>query len=385
VQWLSFDEPESRLKKAIKRGELLPAITSPERTTDLGESGHRADCLAALAFAIQDVARFKPISFKRIAQAISLNNQFEHFHPSSLLAKLHPQLNDYLGTELGWTENEKLWAALCLEFLSLALMAFQENDSQSQSDDGDSISFLTNVSNRIKASLDQQSVTECSAIVDLARNTFLQHYEEMRVQLSPEFLPEKLLMVEGQTEAILIPHFARLADFDLRRERILMISGGGANQVAKRFLTFRQTTRLPVACVLDGDAEAQYEIISQHIGGEDLLFSLESGELEDTFEITDFVQLLNRYLQSMTGVNAPSLVEFQALKKDLFSPLQKRTQTLNRIWRERSLGNFDKVEFAGFVAETIKSENEIPEEFAAMIQSIKQKWDKYKADTGDDS
>jgi hypothetical protein len=365
VQWLSFDEPQSRLRKAIKRDGF-----SAESASKISQ----ADYLAALAFAVADVARFKPLSFKRAAQAMSGHKLFESFHASQALGKIHPRLVEFLSVEHAWTEEEVIWAALCVDLLSRALASAQDGESQKQSAEFDAISFLTNVRNRIESHLQTEPVTECGALVRLATVTLSEHREEMRSQLSPDFLPEKLLIVEGQTEAILIPFFARLSDFDLCAERILMIAGGGANQVAKRFLSFREATKLPIASLLDGDAESQYEIICQHMQESDLLFSLPSGEFEDTFEVSRFVQLLNRYLQSMTGVNAPSLVEFQPLKKDLFSISQKRTLVLNKIWREKSLGNFDKVEFAEFVAQTIKSKDEIPKDLGFMIEKIKRTW-----------
>ncbi len=365
VQWLSFDEPQSRLRKAIKRDGFLA-----ESASKIGQ----ADYLAALAFAVADVARFKALSFKRAAQAMTGHKLFESFHSSKALGKIHPRLAEYLSSEHAWTEEEIIWAALCVDLLAHALASAQDGESHRQSAEFDAISFLTNVRNRIESHLQTESVTECGALVKLATVTLSEHREEMRSQLSADFLPEKLLIVEGQTEAILFPFFARLSDFDLCAERILMISGGGANQVAKRFLSYREATKLPIASLLDGDAESQYEIICQHMQESDLLFSLPSGEFEDTFEISRFVQLLNRYLQSMTGANAPSLIEFQPLKKDLFSISQKRTVVLNKIWREKSLGNFDKVEFAEFVAQTVKSKDEIPKDLDFMIEKIKRTW-----------
>ena len=365
MQWLSFDEPQSRLRKAIKRDAFL---------SDEPNQASQADCLAALAFAVADVSRFKPLSFKRAAQAIAGNKLFERFHSRQLLNKIHPQLAEFLAVGHGWAEEEIVWACLCIDLLATALAATEDGELQTQSAEFDAISFLTNVRNRIESTLQTEALTECGALVKLSTVTLSEHREEMRAQLAPDFLPEKLLIVEGQTEAILMPLFARLSDFDLSEQRILMLAGGGANQVAKRFLTYREATKLPIASLLDGDAESQYEIIGQHMQLSDLLFSLPSGEFEDTFEISKFVQLLNRYLQSMTGVNAPSLVEFQPLKKDLFSISQKRTLVLNKIWREKSMGNFDKVEFAEFVAQTIKSKDEIPKDLAFMIERMKEKW-----------
>jgi hypothetical protein len=365
VQWLSFDEPQSRLRKAIKRDGFFA-----ESTSKISQAAY----LSALAFAAADISRFKPLAFKRACQSIAASKHFDRIDSSDSLSKIHAQLPEFLKTKLGWSQEEIVWAQLCTDLLAQSLDSTQDGALRTQACQFDSILFLTNVKNRIESNLEISAHTECGALVSLAQETFHEHLEEMRSQLPHDFLPEKLLIVEGQTEAILIPFFARLSDFDFSEQRILMLSGGGANQVAKRFLSYREATKLPIASLLDGDAESQYEIICQHMQESDLLFSLPCGEFEDTFEISRFVQLLNRYLQAMTGVNAPSLVEFQPLRKELFTVSQKRTLVLNKIWREKSLGNFDKVEFADFVAQTIKSKDEIPKDLDFLIERMKQKW-----------
>lgn len=370
MQWLSFDEPESRLRKAMKREGFF----SPDGHRNTPEQ--KAQSLAALAFALADIEIFNPLSFKKIPLVLAQSKELHSFNAEESLNKIHTGLFSHLAQDLGLPQAGIIWAALSAEFLAQAIenwQNYQNSHSQAESEEVGSIAFLTNVKNRIQIQFDSTD-TDGGALVKMAIAVFKDHLDEMHCHLPPDFLPERLLLVEGQTEAILIPHFAHLSDFQIKEKRILMLSGGGANQVVKRFLSLRESTKLPIACLLDGDAESQFEIIAQHKHDGDLLFSLPSGEIEDTFEITRFVQLLNRYLQSMTGDNAPSLIEFEPIKKDQFAPGQRRTQVLNKIWKEKSLGNFDKVEFAGFVAETMKSKDEIPKDFSSMIEIMKVTW-----------
>lgn len=369
--WLSFDEPESRLRKAMKRERFFKEFGSGNES---GFQPSLSQKLACLAFAMADVDLFDSLSFKRAAKALHGNKLFENFNPADTLGKIHHSLANHLAIALSWTQDEICWAAICVEFLPYYLAELQDEMSQSKNEALDAISFLITVANRIENQLEISPVKGSGALVELILETFEEHQCEMRSHLPAEFLPSRLLLVEGQTEAILVPVFSQLYGFEFSDHRILMISGGGANQVAKRFLSFRESTDLPIACLLDGDAESQFEIISQHLRNADLLFRLPSGEFEDTFEITRLVSLLNRYLQSMTGEKAPALIEFQPLKKEQFPPEEKRTQVLNKIWRERSLGNFDKVEFAEFVAQTIKTRGDVPYDFSAMIETMKEKW-----------
>jgi hypothetical protein len=371
AHWLSFDEPESRLRKAMKRERFFKEFGTVSSETVEPKLSLK---LAALAFAMFEADIFNSLSFMRAATALRSNKQFEHFNPAETLNKVLWYLEEHLRLALSWTEDEIYWAAICVEFLSASLSELPEEFAESQSEQLEAISFLVTVANRIESLLERTTDTAGGAELEAVLDIFDEHLKEMRPHLPPDFLPAKLLLVEGQTEAILVPLFAQISGFEFSDYQILMISGGGANQVTKRFLSYRESTNLPIACLLDGDAESQFEIISQHMQNTDLLFSLPSGEFEDTFEITRLVQLLNRYLQSMTGENAPSLVEFQPLKKEQFPPEIKRTQVLNKIWREKSLGDFDKVEFAEFVAQTIKTKGDVPFDFSAMIEAMEEKW-----------
>jgi hypothetical protein len=371
AHWLSFDEPESRLRKAMKRERFFKEFGAQN---DKRVEPKLSFKLAALAFAMTDADIFDSICFKRAANVLSNNKQLQSFNPSEVLKKIDRDLYNHLILALSWSEDKICWAAISVEFLASVLSDLQEEFSESLSEESAVISFLFTVANRIESQLEVETDTVSGGVVQTILEIFDEHLNEMRPDLPPEFLPERLLLVEGQTEAILVPIFAQLYGFNFADYRILMISGGGANQVTKRFLSFRESTLLPIACLLDGDAESQFEIISQHLQNNDLIFSLPSGEFEDTFEITRFVQLLNRYLQSMTGESAPSLIEFEPLKKEQFPPEVKRTLALNKIWREKSLGDFDKVEFAGFVAQTIKTKGDVPFDFGSMIEAMEAKW-----------
>jgi len=367
VHWLTFDEPKSRLRRALKRSRFFQNfLCQTEKITSLSVQG-RATRLAALAFTIADMQRFNPFCYKSIPDSLASIKPCPQIFFRTLLDRIHPRMSEFLKTEYDWGDEEITWAALSLEYVGSAIDSGGENNHNS----GDSIAVLCAAADRIKGEI--STATECSALVALATDCFNAELKK-KIVTEPEFLPERLLLVEGQTESILLPIFAKLCGFDLFKNRVLVISGGGANQVAKRFLSFRQATSLSIACLLDADAKEQKDVIEQHLSDSDLLFSLSSGEFEDTYAINDFVELLNRYVQSMTGVNAPSLIEFQPILADQFESGQKRTPLLNRIWRSKSLGNFDKVEFAAFVAQNVQTQADIPEDFQKLIQLLKDRW-----------
>ena len=371
MHWLSFDEPQSRLKKALKRTNFFQDLLHSTNQEPLS-AGQKAIRLSALAFAIADISRFKSLSFASLAATLASIKQHPQNFYTDLLDRIHPQMSEYLGNEYKWPAEETVWAALSCEYIAAAITTTK--DCHDEKTESDPAAFLLKVYEKILPDISTSPATECSALVRDALSAFDHCYNNAKHYLEPDFLPQKLLLVEGQTEAILLPLFAEISEFRFLNNRVLMISGGGANQVAKRFLSYRQAAKLPIACLLDGDAQSQYDVIQQHLDNSDLLFSLAAGEFEDTFDLPVFVRLLNLYLQSMTGVNAPSLIEYQPLTEDQFEHGVKRTQILNKIWRGKSLGNFDKVEFAAFVSKNIEKGQDIPEDFKLLIRQLKDRW-----------
>jgi hypothetical protein len=51
---------------------------------------------------------------------------------------------------------------------------------------------------------------------------------------------------------------------------------------------------------------------------------------------------------------------------------QRRTEVLDRLWRNRGLGDFDKVGFAEFQAARLKHVQDVPEEGRKLMDTIKE-------------
>ncbi|MBY0359976.1 MAG: ATP-dependent endonuclease [Candidatus Obscuribacterales bacterium] len=185
-----------------------------------------------------------------------------------------------------------------------------------------------------------------------------------RAKLPASFQPEMVILVEGPTEAILLPHFAQLDRFDFTASGILVIPCGGTNQLERRYLILRDICRIPVLLVLDNDAEEKINTIKDILRPHDRLFVWRTGEIEDTFEINFLVKLLNSYLQTLAS---GGLISGQD-----FLPEERRTFALDRIWKNRALGKFDKVGFAEFIKASCQTATEIPDEIRSLTQAIKE-------------
>lgn len=188
--------------------------------------------------------------------------------------------------------------------------------------------------------------------ISAATENFDRRLSSTRSRLPGNFLPKAVMLVEGPTEALLLPKLCKLLAFDLDFNGIATISAGGASQLARRYLDFKELTALPVVAVLDADAEEQAELIRDVLRDKDRLHVLDKGEIEDIFDTDLLVRFLNNHLQ-LSGIPLP-------VNRNDFSPDVRRTAILNRLWRDRGLGNFDKIGFAQTIVDSLSNFQEVP-------------------------
>ena len=174
-------------------------------------------------------------------------------------------------------------------------------------------------------------------------------------------LPEKMiLLVEGSTEEIVLPHLAKCMGIDFNELGIKTISVGGKNQILKHYSTWSEYSRLPVRVVLDSDAQEQADEIKDILRAEDKIFLLKDGEFEDCFSIEAVIDLCNQII----------LMDQDPLNIEEFDLDARRTHDLNKIWRSRGLGDFDKVLFAEAIVDYIDSKSQVPRELQEIISEI---------------
>lgn len=190
-----------------------------------------------------------------------------------------------------------------------------------------------------------------------------------KAHFSGGFLSEKILLVEGQTEIILLPSFAKQLNIDLNKISVYLDACGGAQQMAKQYLNLRDTVCLPVMCLLDADASEQAEIISDSMRDCDLLLTLEKGEIEDIFSDEIIFRCMQTYLSQIGFLDSIQFSDLLDNKAD-DNEEQTRVARLDRLCRERNLGAFDKVSFAKILAAKIEPA-EIPSEAREILNQLK--------------
>jgi hypothetical protein len=210
-----------------------------------------------------------------------------------------------------------------------------------------------------------QSVPQFLLTMEALTKAFAEQEHIMRPQLPASFLPSRILLVEGPTEQIVIPHLAQCLNLSLAERGIMLIPAGGANQVMRRYLNFREVVAIPVDCILDGDVAGHADSISEHLRDQDHLYTLSSGEIEEVFSHEQLTLIANSYLETHREGSIQPVI----LASDWQDNISKKA-ALERLWRKRGLGSFDKIGFAHAVARSIRQPAQVPAEMKNIIERI---------------
>jgi len=216
------------------------------------------------------------------------------------------------------------------------------------------------------SSFERVSLDSFSQLFLQCDSIFSQSVQTHRADLPGNFLPAGILLVEGTTEMILFPHIASRLGARLESCGLMLLAAGGANQVCKRFMQLKEVVAVPIACVLDADAVEQSEMIGDGLRERDQLHVLKVGEVEDTFSVSLFTDLLNQYLHgSLASAASINVEEFARHASG-----KRNTQAAHKLLRQRASIDFNKVEFAKLAVQRIRSERDIPEELRYIVRAI---------------
>lgn len=367
-KYLIFDEPSSRctrLKKFIarqlkysvsgerdlnnasqdKQDELFDAIYGGRPTADSSR-------LLSVLLALEEIGCFEEIAFASwaIESGLSETTQLpacefrrglrDWFQSANLSPGQMQWLNHCLVATPDWSHlnTDGPWSGNMLA--AFLLQALKQIDEKFTADTVFDTKFFAAVHAR-----------------------FVRLLKTFRSDLPGGFIPRIIVIVEGPTEEVLLPSFAKVMGIDFQREAFMIVSAGGAKQVAKRYLFLRDLVALPIVCILDRDAEEQALVIGDSARDCDRLFVLRAGEIEDTFDPATFVRHLNKYLEIFPGSVRP-VVPAELSGKG------SRKAILNKLWKERKLGDFDKIAFAESIAASLDTARDVPEEFVQIVKFL---------------
>ncbi len=170
---------------------------------------------------------------------------------------------------------------------------------------------------------------------------------------------EKIILVEGITEEILLPAFSKFLGHDFYAEGIQIIAAGGKNQVVKMYYKLSQEVKLPIFVLLDRDAEDNIRQIEPRLREHDRIHLVSCGEFEDLLPKSLIIKTVNAHFKNFLAINEHDLSEELPTAK-----------ILENIFKTRGLHEFKKAEFAKLVREKIAENADISEEIALIIKEI---------------
>ena len=183
--------------------------------------------------------------------------------------------------------------------------------------------------------------------------------KELRKEKELLFPIEKVVIVEGATEEILLPEFAKLCKYNFAQNGIYVIPAGGKNQVVKLYYELIEYLRCPIFVLLDKDAKENLEQIKPKLRKTDKIHLLKCGEFEDLIPI----DLINRTLEY-------ELSTLSIIDKNIFQTQEPRTKILEDIFKTRGMHEFKKAEFAKMIKNNIKDKNDVSAEIQEIIKEI---------------
>jgi len=202
------------------------------------------------------------------------------------------------------------------------------------------------LNNQINYSLATNLIDESSPI-NLRWLKLISTEEELitlRESKGLKFPIEKVLLVEGITEEILLPAFSKYLGYDFFKKGIQIIPAGGKNQVVKMYYELRNNLKIPIFVLLDRDAD------------------------ENISQIRPCLRNLDKILIIKT-VNS-ELSNFSSISELDFDNSIPNAKNLENIFKIKGLHEFKKSEFAKLVKDNISQDSDISEEIRLIITEL---------------
>lgn len=355
--------------------ELHGRIFAPD---DLSSSALISSLVVSLALLLEDFRLYTPTAFSAFIASNARFLQGEDFAAGSR-ARLIFDLAQKLADSLSLGPERRRW--LTIGLLSTIDWSFGEDSNpnsgqnsnsgsdlgaDSVTDKADALAILPSLLDLVgqeveslqlesNASIGEILITiDCLALLSVAQKVAWKIRESLR--------PSLIVLVEGQSELIVLPHFARLKGDPLESMGALVIASGGAKQVVRRYLTMKDVLSIPIVCVFDGDAEDSSVVIEEALRECDGLFCLEASELEDCYSYEQLLKILN--LQLLEIGQPISCEPFDIPREG------PRKNALNKLFRNRGLGNFDKIAFAKSTVDLALCKEDVPQEMNKVIDFV---------------
>ena len=182
---------------------------------------------------------------------------------------------------------------------------------------------------------------------------------EMREKYNLCFPVEKLLIVEGITEEILLPVFADKLGHNFLKEGIYILGAGGKSKSPSLYMKIKDKLSIPIVLLFDSDAKEICTILEKQLLKKDKYILIENGEFEDILSLNLIKRTLNKEYEPASQLTVEDLRLHQRM-----------CYNIEEFYRTRHLGEYKKSKVAKLLAENIKYENDITEETKKILSLI---------------
>lgn len=174
-----------------------------------------------------------------------------------------------------------------------------------------------------------------------------------------KFPIRKLLIVEGITEEILLPVFAKKLKLDFDKLGIFVLGAGGKSKSPALYMELKDKLKIPVVLLFDKDAGEIAEELKKVVLKKDKVIVIEQGEFEDILSLNLIKRCLNKEYEPVTKLTMAELKESN-----------KMCENIEGFYKRRHLGEFKKSKLSKLISENIKYKTDISEEIENLINSI---------------
>ncbi len=311
-----------------------------------------------LIISFDRLTRFKNTKEKyfRVFSDIILSNLIEPIYKKSELVSLSSKkltyiaeniINDSLNSLFNNTNNNNIINKIIYDYENS--LFYNDNDTQD---------FLNN---NIEYNLAVNLIDESSPInlrwlkfINTGRDLI-----ELRKCKGLKFPIERVLLVEGITEEILLPAFSKYLGHDFYREGIQIIPAGGKNQVVKLYYKMIEELKIPIYLLLDKDAEENIAQIQPRLRKTDKIHLVSCGEFEDLLPKSLIIKTVNNELSN-----------FACITELDFDENLPNARNLENIFKNKGLHEFKKADFAKLVRDNITQDSDISNEIGTIIKEF---------------
>ena len=170
---------------------------------------------------------------------------------------------------------------------------------------------------------------------------------------------QKLVIVEGITEDILLPAFADYIGKSLSERGIFIFSAGGKTKIPSLYAQFKDELKIPIVVVFDNDANDLSDNLRPYLRSSDKIIVNSKGEFEDLLSLS----LIRRTLNN-TYYNSEKST-FSELRSD-----DSMCKNLEEYYRSRNLGEFKKAQFSKLLVSNVKYDTDVSVDIRKLIENM---------------